>query len=162
MDAGASSSDIALDLRLGRPEDMQALHDLTRRITLAEPAYRDQALARPEAIEPPHAAMERGGVLVAQGGLGIVGYVAVVHDGAIAEIDGLFVDTDQQGRGIGKRLLLAGIDLARKAGAQVVTVVAAPAAEDVYAACGFRQTGPAQTLFGPAVQMALDLDPNHD
>jgi ribosomal protein S18 acetylase RimI-like enzyme len=150
----------AITLRLAEPADLPALRDLTWRTTLAEPAYADQARAQPDAIQGPSDAFEQGGVTVAEHAGRLAGYVAVLrHADAPAEIDGLFVEPDLQGRGIGRRLLLNGLEQLISAGADVVTVVASPAAIGVYEACGFRQLGPAPTLFGPAVLMEAALSP---
>ncbi len=150
----------AITLRPAEPADLPALRDLTWRITLAEPAYADQARAQPDAIQGPSEAFEQDGVTVAEHAGRLVGYVAVLrHADPPAEIDGLFVEPDLQGRGIGRRLLLTGLERLRATGADVVTVVASPAAIGVYEACGFRQLGPTPTLFGPAVLMEAALSP---
>ena len=105
-------------------------------------------------------AFGQGGVIVAEQGERLAGYVAVVRPAdAPAEIDGLFVEPELQGRGIGRTLLLAGLQRLRVSGADRVTVVASPAAITVYEACGFRQVGPVPTLFGPAVFMEAALSP---
>ena len=150
----------AITLRPAIPAELPALRDLTWRITLAEPAYADQARAQPDAVEGPTDAFEQDGVIVAELAGRLAGYVAVVpHPDADAEIDGLFIEPDLQGRGIGRRLLLAGLDRLRASGEDRVTVVASPAAIAVYEACGFRQLGPTRTLFGPAVLMEAVLSP---
>lgn len=148
----------AITLRPARPADLGALRDLTWRITLAEPAYADQARAQPNAVEGPTDAFEQEGVIVAEQGGRLAGYVAILrHTDAAAEIDGLFVEPALQRRGISRRLLLAALERLRAAGEDSVTVVASPAAVGVYEACGFRQLAPTTTLFGPAVRMQADL-----
>ena len=150
----------AITLRPAEAADLPALRDLTWRITLAEPAYADQARAQPDVIDGPTDAFGQGGVIVAEQGGRLAGYVAVVRPAdAPAEIDGLFVEPELQGRGIGRTLLLAGLQRLRVSGADRVTVVASPAAITVYEACGFRQVGPVPTLFGPAVFMEAALSP---
>lgn len=150
----------AIVLRPAEPADLPALRDLTWRITLAEPAYANHARAQPDAVEGPTDAFEQGGVIVAELGKRLAGYVAVLRQpDADAEIDGLFVEPELQGRGIGRRLLLAGLARLRDASEICVTVVASPAAIRVYEACGFRQLGPTRTLFGPATLMEAKLSP---
>ena len=150
----------AITLRPAKPADLPSLRDLTWRITLAEPAYADQARAQPHLIEGPSEAFEQGGVVVAEQGGRLAGYVAVLRPAdAPAEIEGLFVEPELQRVGIGRRLLLAGLERLRAEGADRVTVVASPAAIAVYEACGFRQLGPTRTLFGPAVLMEAALSP---
>lgn len=150
----------AIHLRPALASDLGALRDLTWRVTLADPAYADQARAQPDAIDGPTDALGQGGVIVAEQGGRLTGYVAILRPAdAPVEIDGLFVEPEFQGRGIGRTLLLAGLQSLRASGADRVTVVASPAAIAVYEACGFRQLGPTPTLFGPAVLMEAALSP---
>ncbi len=148
----------AVNLRPGRVGDLPALRELTWRLTLANPAYAPQALARPEAVQGPDQALAEGGVVVAEMSGRPVGYVAILKLAAIeAEVDGLFVDAGSQGTGFGRRLLKAAEMLARDAGVRTLSVVSAPDAVVVYEACGFRPVGPAETPFGPATMLRLDL-----
>jgi len=150
----------AIALRPAKSADLPVLRDLTWRITLAEPAYADQARAQPHLIEGPVEAFQQEGVIVAEHAGRLAGYVAVLrHADAPAEIDGLFVEPELQRVGIGRRLLLAGLERLSAEGADRVTVVASPAAIRVYEACGFRQLGPTRTLFGAATLMEAKLSP---
>jgi GNAT superfamily N-acetyltransferase len=150
----------AVVLRPGQAWDAPLLRELTWRLTVTNPAYREQALARPEAIEGPDRALAEDGVIVATVDGRVVGYVAVVTDGrGEAEVDGLFVDPEFQRRGVGRRLLDAGAGVARGRGASRLTVVSAPDVVEVYENFGFRSLGPTATLFGPAVMMRMPLSP---
>jgi ribosomal protein S18 acetylase RimI-like enzyme len=86
------------------------------------------------------------GMLVAEDGGEIVGYVAVgraTHlesNRHVADIRGLAVAPDHQGRGLGRALVHAALDAARERGARKVTLrVLAPntAARALYESCGF-------------------------
>jgi len=86
------------------------------------------------------------GMLVAEEGGEIVGYVAVGRatrlesNRHVADIRGLAVAPDHQGRGLGRALVQAALDAARERGARKVTLrVLAPntAARALYESCGF-------------------------
>jgi ribosomal protein S18 acetylase RimI-like enzyme len=86
------------------------------------------------------------GMLVAEDGGEIVGYVAVGRatrlesNRHVADIRGLAVAPDHQGRGLGRALVQAALDAARERGARKVTLrVLGPntAARALYESCGF-------------------------
>ncbi len=86
------------------------------------------------------------GMLVAEDGGEIVGYVAVGRatrlesNRHVADIRGLAVAPDHQGRGLGRALVEAALDAARERGARKVTLrVLGPntAARALYESCGF-------------------------
>ena len=86
------------------------------------------------------------GMLVAEDGGEIVGYVAVGRatrlesNRHVADIRGLAVAPDHQGRGLGRALVRAALDAARERGARKVTLrVLGPntAARALYESCGF-------------------------
>jgi len=137
-----------LTLRLARPEEHDALEDLQRRASLELPEYRDQLIANPDAIYLPEGQIANGQVIVAELGGEIAGFVAVVG----GELDGLFVEPDLWGRGIGRALADAATHEARKRGL-ALKVIANPRARRFYEQCGFSLEGEAQTRFGPALRM---------
>jgi GNAT superfamily N-acetyltransferase len=69
------------------------------------------------------------------------------------ELDGLFVEPDQWGRGIGRALLDAATHEARRKGL-TLKLIAAPGARRFYESCGFSVEGEALTRFGPALRMS--------
>lgn len=86
------------------------------------------------------------GMLVAEDGGEIVGYVAVGRatrlesNRHVADIRGLAVAPEHQGRGLGRALVHAALDAARERGARKVTLrVLGPntAARALYESCGF-------------------------
>ena len=138
----------ALTLRLARPEEHQQLEELQRRASLELPEYRDQLIANPGAIYLPEGQIANGQVIVAEVGGQIVGFAAVVG----GELDGLFVEPDLWGQGIGRTLVYAATHEARRRGL-ALKVIASPRAKRFYESCGFTVEGDEQTRFGPALRM---------
>jgi GNAT superfamily N-acetyltransferase len=139
----------SLTLRLARPEEHDELEDLQRRASLELPEYRDQLIANPDAIHLPAAQIANGQVIVAEVDGEIAGFAAVVG----GELDGLFVEPDLWGSGIGRALADAAAHEARKRGL-ALTVVANPRARRFYEHCGFTVEGEVETRFGPGLWMS--------
>jgi GNAT superfamily N-acetyltransferase len=139
----------ALTLRLARAAEHEALEDLQRRASLELREYREQLLANPDAIHLPPAQIANGQVIVAELDGSVAGFAAVVG----GELDGLFVEPDLWGRGIGKALADAAAHQARRRGL-TLTVIAQPGARRFYESCGFSVEGEEQTRFGPALSMS--------
>jgi GNAT superfamily N-acetyltransferase len=139
---------LTLRLRLARPDEHDQLEDLQRRASLELPEYREQLLANPGAIYLPEGQIANGQVIVAEVDGAIAGFAAVVG----GELDGLFVEPDLWGHGIGKALADAATHEARKRGL-ALKVIANPRARRFYEHCGFSVEGEVQTRFGPALRM---------
>lgn len=139
----------ALVLRLAERSEHAELEELQRRASLELPEYRDQLLANPDAIHLPPAQIANGQVIVADADGAIVGFAAVVA----GELDGLFVEPDLWGLGIGKALVEAATHEARLSG-MTLKVTANPRARGFYESCGFTVEGEEQTRFGPALRMS--------
>jgi GNAT superfamily N-acetyltransferase len=137
-----------LTLRVAKPEERDELEELQRHASLELPEYRDQLIADPEAIHLPLSQVANGQVIVAEVDGEIAGFAAVVG----GELDGLFVDPDLWGLGIGKALVDAATHQARRKGF-TLQVVANPRARKFYERCGFSVEGEVQTRFGPALRM---------
>ncbi|MDY7231844.1 GNAT family N-acetyltransferase [Hyalangium rubrum] len=150
------SSHIAL--RVARPDERLALEELQRRASLVWEDYREALLAHPEAIELPPAQLEAGQVTVAETDGRVLGFSVVLprEDGA-AELDGLFVEPEGWGKGVGRGLVADAAARARAAGVRVLHVIANPRAEGFYARCGFERIGETPTRFGPALLMRMTL-----
>ena len=138
----------SLTLRLARPEEHEELEDLQRRASLELPEYRDQLILHPDAIYLPEGQIANGQVIVAEIGGEIAGFAAVVG----GELDGLFVEPDLWGHGIGRALVDAATHEARKKGL-TLKVIANPRARRFYESCGFTIEGDEETRFGPALRM---------
>src|SRR3954451_10740879 len=93
----------SLTLRLARPEEHGELEELQRRASLELPDYREELEANPDAIHLPPAQIANGQVIVAEIDGQLAGFAAIVG----GELDGLFVEPDLWGRGIGRALLEA-------------------------------------------------------
>lgn len=138
-----------ISLRLARPEEHEELEELQRRASLELPEYREQLEANPDAIHLPPAQIANGQVIVAELGGEVAGFAAVVG----GELDGLFVEPDLWGSGIGRILVEAAVHEARQRGLSL-TVIASPRARAFYETCGFSVEGDEQTRFGPALRMS--------
>ena len=138
----------SLTLRLARPEEHDELEELQRRASLELPEYRDQLLANPDAIHLPPSQIANGQVIVAEIDGEIAGFAAVVG----GELDGLFVEPDMWGGGVGRALADAATHEARKRGL-ALKVIANPRARRFYEHCGFSVEGKVQTRFGLGLRM---------
>ena len=139
----------AVTLRLARPEEHEDLEELQRRASLELEDYREQLLANPDAIHLPPSQIANGQVIVAELHGEIAGFAALVG----GELDGLFVEPDLWGGGIGRALIDAATHEARRKGV-ALTVVANPVARGFYESCGFTLEGETRTRFGPALKMS--------
>jgi len=138
----------SMTLRLARPEEHEELEDLQRRASLELPEYRDQLLENPDALYLPEGQIANGQVIVAEIVGEIAGFAAVVG----GELDGLFVEPDLWGHGIGGMLVEAATHEARKRGL-TLKVIANPRAQRFYESCGFSVEGEVETRFGPGIRM---------
>ncbi|MFL6735859.1 MAG: GNAT family N-acetyltransferase, partial [Sphingomonas sp.] len=135
-------------LRRALPEEHDELEDLQRRASVELPEYRQQLLEHPDAIYLPEGQIANGQVIVAEIAGEIAGFAAVVG----GELDGLFVEPDLWGQGIGRSLVDAAVHEARRRGL-ALKVTAHPRARRFYESCGFSVEGEEQTRFGPALRM---------
>lgn len=138
----------SLTLRLAVPEEHDALEELQRRASLELPEYRDQLIANPDAIYLPEGQIANGQVIVADLDGEVAGFAAVVG----GELDGLFVEPELWGRGIGRALVDAATHEARKRGL-ALKVIANPRARRFYEHCGLSVESEVQTRFGSALRM---------
>lgn len=145
-------------IRRARAADHDMLEAVEWRAGLALDEYRDQLLAHPDVIHVPHDFIDAGRVLVAEVDDEIAGFAAwlPVGDG-VAELDGLFVDPALWRRGIGRRLIRALRMAVWDEEMDLIFVVANPGAEAFYRQCDFVRTGEAETQFGQAFTMELDM-----
>jgi GNAT superfamily N-acetyltransferase len=139
----------ALVLRCARDDEREALEELQRRASLANPNDRPHLEAHPDAIHLPAAQIANGEVIVAEVNGEVAGFAAVVG----GELDGLFVDPDLWRQGIGRALVGEAAHLARRNGLSL-TVIANPAALEFYRRCGFSEEATVETRFGPGIRMS--------
>ena len=140
-------------LRPARPPERQELEDLQWRASLANEADRPHLEAHPDAIALPLAFIERGEVTVAELDGRVAGFAVVQRHDGFTELDGLFVEPDLWGKGVGRALVDAATHDARRVG-HALLVVAGEAGRGFYERCGFTLEGPAETRFGPALRMS--------
>ena len=138
----------SLTLRLAKPEEHQQLEALQWRASFELPEYRDQLIENPDAVHLPPAQIANGQVIVAEFDGKIAGFAAVVG----GELDGMFVEPDLWGGGIGRALIDAATLSARQRGL-TLKVIANPSARGFYESCGFTVEGETQTRFGRALRM---------
>ena len=137
-----------LNLRLATPEERDELEALQWRASLELREYREQLEANPDSIHLPPAQIANGQVIVAELDGHLAGFAAVVG----GELDGLFVEPDLWGRGIGRALVDAATHEARSRGL-ALKVIAQPGARMFYESCGFRVEDEVPTRFGMALRM---------
>ena len=137
------------------------LEALQRRSSDVWEEYRAQLAANPDAIALPRAFIDSGWVRVAVAGDDTpVGFSVVIPtDGAMHELDALFVDPAHMRSGVGRALLEDAAARAAHNGAACLEVIAGPA-QGFYARLRFTVISSARTRFGPAVRMRRDLRPS--
>ena len=138
-----------LNLRLARLDEHEALEALQWRASFELKEYREQLMLDPDAMHLPPAQIANGQVIVAELDGKVAGFAAAVG----GELDGLFVEPDLWGRGIGRTLIDAAAHEARRKGL-TLTVIAAPGARRFYESCGFSVEGEVWTRFGAALRMS--------
>ena len=90
----------------------------------------------------------------------VVGFSALLPQSAgVWEVDGLFVEPQHWGVGIGRALMIDALDLARRDDVRVLEVTANPNAEGFYSKLGFVGTGTVQTQFGSGIRMRCPVTP---
>ena len=142
-------------IRTAAPHERAALEDLQRRASLMWDEYRPYLLANPDVIDLPLAQLREGKVRVAEHDGRGAGFAALLHRSGFCELDGLFVEPDLWGLGIGRALVADALAIARQSGATAIETVANPRAEGFYTKLGFAFTGRTQTPFGPANRMRI-------
>lgn len=151
-------TDVAL--RDARPEEAPLLEALQRRASLVWEEDRAVLEAHPDAIRVPPDAIAEQRLRVAAAPdtdrpLGFAHLLPVAEQEC--ELDGLFVEPDAFGRGLGRLLLQDAAARARAAGARRLFVVSGPGARGFYERHGFRLLDAVPTRFGPALQLQLVL-----
>jgi GNAT superfamily N-acetyltransferase len=137
--------------------DIDRLREIFRSASLHNEGDRPALLAHPEVLEFDDACVREYRTRVAvRDGL-VVGFASITPIGDTVELDDLFVHPDWMRRGIALELVRDLADAARAAGAARIEVTANHNALAFYGAAGFGLDGPADTQFGPASRMHLDL-----
>ena len=147
-----------MSIRDATAAEQATLEALQRRSSDVWEAYRAQLAANPDAIALPHAFIDNGWVRVVIAGDDTpIGFSVVKpSDGAMHELDGLFVEPAHMQRGVGRALVEDAATRAARSGAACLEVIAGPA-QEFYERLGFTVISNAETRFGPAVRMRRDL-----
>lgn len=153
------SAAAGVTVRDARPEEASHLEALQRRSAAVWEEDRAVLEAHPDAIAVPADAIRerrlRVAVDPADRPLGFA-LVLPVAEGE-CELDGLFVEPDVIGRGLGRLLLEDAARRAQEAGARELFVVSGPGAQGFYERHGFRLLDAVPTRFGPALQLQRRL-----
>ena len=145
-------------VRPALPSERQALEALQLRASSHATRYAEQLRAHPDAIAIPPDQIAAGLVRVADADGQVAGFAVLLPPaGGACELDGIFVDPGQMGRGIGRLLIDDAVAIARRAGAVAIEVTANPDALGFYERLGFAAGDEVQTRFGPALRMRIDL-----
>ena len=144
-------------IRTALDSDLDVLADIFRRASLANDGDRDTLLAHPDALEFAGDGIADGRSRVATFDGVIVGFSTIVDEDAVVDLEDLFVDPDWMRQGIGLELMRDVVARARERGARYVEVTANPHALAFYARAGFVPYSTAETRFGPAERLRIDL-----
>lgn len=156
---GSEVSDVAdCVIRRALTTEIADLGDLRRRASLSNDGDRDVLLAHPDALEFAGEGVAEGRTRVATVDGRIVGFSTILDADDIVELEDLFVDPTWMRKGIGLELVRDVLDGASDRGARCVEVTANPHAMAFYAHAGFLPAGHAQTRFGPAARLRIELD----
>jgi GNAT superfamily N-acetyltransferase len=138
--------------------DLARIQDVFRESSLSNADDRAELLAHPEVLQfaPDPLTEGRSRVAVDSGGA-VAGFATFVIADGTFELEDLFVDPRRMRQGIGRRLVEDLVVLAADRGFRSIRVIANGAALAFYAAMGFVPDGSAQTRFGPASRLRLDL-----
>ena len=147
-----------MQIRYGRISERVTLEELQRRASLVYEETRADLLAHPDVIELPESQLEERRVRVAEIAREPVGFsVTLAQTAGAWELDGLFVEPSQWGKGIGRALVLDAVERARHDGVRAIEVIANPRAEYFYKKVGFTGSGQVPTRFGPGIRMRREI-----
>lgn len=154
---------MSLSIRYGQPAESAVLVELQRRASLQSESDRNVLSANPDVIQLPTSQLEEQRVRVAEIAGRLAGFsVLVPKTHNVSELDGLFVEPEFWGGGIGHALMIDAVQLARDQGASVIELTANLNAEAFYEKFGFVRSGYAQTSFGPASRMRYAIPIHSD
>jgi GNAT superfamily N-acetyltransferase len=144
-------------IRLGVPADLSAASAVYRSASLSNAGDRDNLLAHPEylALEPE--GLAQGRTYVAEEDGSLVGFATWIEAEGTFELEDLFVAPDRMRRGIATALLTRIAQVLRARGVERLEVTANPHALGFYHAAGFIDCGVADTDFGAAPRMVLEI-----
>nr|WP_313372382.1 GNAT family N-acetyltransferase [Brucella intermedia] len=144
----------SISIRPAVVEERSVLLDLQWRASLTHDAYRELLLQHPEAVDLPVPHIEDGNTLVAEVAGRIVGFAVNLRiSESEMELDGLFVEPERNGEGIGRYLVQKAEQRARANGASSLMVIASPEVLGFYRQCGFEVVKETPVRFGTAFML---------
>ena len=146
-----------VSIRTAQVADFGELGEVFRRSSLANDGDRAMLLTTPEALALNAASVRERRTRAAVVDGRIVGFATVLGTGDALELEDLFVDPNWMRRGIGLALVRDAAATARARGVLRIEVTANPHALKFYEHAGFVPDGTADTRFGPAPRMRLDI-----
>ncbi len=144
-------------IRLGVLADFSAVSDVYRRASLSNAGDRDNLLAHAEYLILGPDGLAEGRTIVAEEDGSLVGFATWNEAGGTIELEDLFVDPGWMRRGIATALVNRIADVLRARGVGRLEVTANPQALGFYRATGFIDCGVAETDFGVAPRMVLEI-----
>ena len=151
---------MAVAVRPARPGEATALSELCFRSKASwgyDAGFMQQSRA---ALTVNEAAIAAGQVMVAVEGEVVLSVAAVEVEGEVADLALLFVEPTAFGRGVGRLLMQAAAEAARRNGARRMTILADPGARGFYERMGARllRMAPSDAIPGrelPLLELAL-------
>lgn len=137
--------------------DVPRLRAVFRAASLSNAGDRPALLAHPEVLEFPAEGVGEGRTRAAVVGEELVGFATFLGNEEGLEVEDLFVDPGWMRRGIGSALIRDLVHIAQQRGERRVVVTGNVHAREFYETVGFVTDGDADTQFGPALRMHIDL-----
>lgn len=144
-------------IRPGVPGDLPAASEVYRSASLSNAGDRDNLLARPEYLVLGPEGLAEGRTYVAEEEGSLVGFATWSQAGDIVELEDLFVAPGWMRRGVATALVARIAQVLRARGVERLEVTANPHALGFYRAAGFTDCGVADTQFGVAQRMVLQI-----
>jgi GNAT superfamily N-acetyltransferase len=154
-EAQSQTSDVAIAIRGGRPEEAVLLSELALR-SKGLWGYSEQVLElfRSELILTESQVVERRTAVAEIGGK-VVGFVTIEGTGMTGELGMLFVLPEAIGKGVGAELFRHAVRAARSAGFDRLIIESDPNAEQFYRAMGALRTGTVESGAIPGRELPL-------
>ena len=144
-------------IRIGTPDDLEALRGVYRRALLSNASDRERLLAHPELLVLGPEGLE-GRTWVAVEDDQVVGFATWSRGEGMVELEDLFVDPPWTRRGVATPLVARVVDHLRSDGVTRLEVTAGSDALGFYRTVRFTEVGVAATAFGSAPRLAMRVD----
>ncbi len=142
-----------MEIRNGLPGDVPALQRIFRDASLSNEGDRALFAEHPELLEWADTPLREGRTRVATDNGRLVGFHSLLVTNGVVELEDLFVDPGDMGRGVGRALTDDAAAQAREQGFRALEVDANPHAKAFYAKAGFEDLGVIPVAFGTGFRM---------